>query len=73
MASLASATHVNDETMTKTIGAFPVTERGVPSSIYTHPKEPRVVSPRSRVQTLSFWLYERDQKGESERGRPLLI
>ena len=32
----------------KQFGPFPMTERGVPSSLYTHPKEPRVIYPSGR-------------------------
>jgi WD40 repeat protein len=48
MAAIASATHVDDTKMSKVIGPFPNTERGVPASIFAHPKEARVIYPSGK-------------------------
>lgn len=45
---MSSATHLNDTKLTKVMGPFPVTERGVPSSIFAHPKENRVIYPSGK-------------------------
>jgi len=47
-AAQSSATHIADEKLTKVMGPFPLTERGVPSSLFAHPKEPRVIYPSGK-------------------------
>jgi WD40 repeat protein len=39
----SSQTHITDNKLACVVGPFPLTERGVPSIIHGHPKEPRII------------------------------
>lgn len=39
----SAQTHINDPKLICQVGPFPLTERGVPSKVYAHPKEPRII------------------------------